>query len=454
MDIETILEKQRGYFSGGETLTPAFRRDSLLRLRNAIIQHEQEIFEALRADLNKSAQEAYITEIGMVLEQIHFAERRLTGWAKPKAAASSLAQFPAKSFVVPEPYGVVLIMAPWNYPFQLTLAPLVGAIAAGNCVVVKPSAYVPNTSRLLARLLGETFPPEYIAVVEGGRAENTRLLAQKFDYIFFTGSVPVGKTVMAEAAKNLTPVTLELGGKSPVIVDASADIPLAAKRIAWGKLLNAGQTCVAPDYLLIDRRVEDAFIAAYRRAVDAMIPGGDYKDFPTIVNDKHFARIMALIEPEKLVFGGAGDEGRRFIAPTLMRNVGWNDPIMQEEIFGPVLPVIGFDRLDEAIAAVRARPKPLALYLFTRDRQTEKKVLGSLSFGGGCVNDTIMHLASNRLGFGGVGESGMGRYHGKYSFDTFTHYKSIVKRHTFADPGFRYPPYSDKRLALIRRLMK
>ena len=412
------------------------------------------IFDALRADLNKAPMESYMCENGIVLEEIRFHQRHLRRWMRNRRVRTPMAQFHARSFIAPEPYGVALLLSPWNYPVQLCLAPLVGAISGGNCAVVKPSAYAPRTSAALAKLLGGAFDPRYIAVVEGGRAQNSALLEQKFDYIFFTGSVAVGKVVMEAAAKHLTPVTLELGGKSPVIVDETADIPLAARRIAFGKVLNAGQTCVEPDYLLIHKTVKDAFVRAFRAALEAFFPGGNYADMPVIITEKHYRRILSLLEGEPVALGGGHDDARRFIEPTLLDEVSPDSPIMQEEIFGPILPILTYGELSEAVEFVRARPRPLALYLFTSRPEAERQVLNSCSFGGGCINDTIIHLATSHMPFGGVGDSGMGSYHGKKSFDTFTHERSIVKKSTWLDLPMRYHPYGDGKLRLIRKFMK
>lgn len=454
MDIEKLVEKQRNYFYSGATLDPSKRVKALNDLHACVKAHEKDIAAALREDLNKSEVESYMTETGMVLEELRYLAAHTVKWSRAKRASTPLSQFSANSFVYPEPYGVALIMSPWNYPFQLCINPLAGALCAGNCAIVKPSAYASATSRLIAKLLGEVFPEEYVAVVEGGRAENAALLEQKFDYIFFTGSVSVGKLVMEKAAAHLTPVSLELGGKSPVIIDKSAKLPLAAKRVAFGKLTNAGQTCVAPDYLLMPRALRGEFIEEYKKAVASFYPNGDYSGMPTIINDKHFKRLTDLIEGEYIEMGGGSDPVRRFIEPTLLTDVSPEAPIMRQEIFGPILPVLDCDSIDEAISFVRERPKPLALYLFTESKEAESKVLSGLSFGGGCINDTIVHLAGSSMGFGGVGESGMGSYHGKKSFDTFTHYKSIMRKHTWMDMALRYPPYSDKTLDTVKRFMK
>ncbi|MGI5936061.1 MAG: aldehyde dehydrogenase [Oscillospiraceae bacterium] len=454
MDITQIVAAQREFFMSGRTRPLEFRLDSLRKLQRALQQNENKICEALRADLNKTGFETYMTEIGIVLDEIRFHVKHLPRWVKNRRVRTPMSQFHASSFVSPEPYGVVLIISPWNYPLQLCLAPLLGAISAGNCAVIKPSAYAPATSRAVRELIEGIFPPEYVAVVEGGREENSALLEQRFDYMFFTGSVAVGKVVMAAAAKNLTPVTLELGGKSPVIIDETADLKLAARRVAFGKVLNAGQTCVAPDYLLIQEGLRDAFISEYQNTLKDFFPDGDMGDMPVIVNEKHFRRLLGLMEGERAAIGGAYDESRRFIEPTVLVDITPESPIMQEEIFGPILPVLTFKHIDEAISFVRSREKPLAFYLFTGSRETIKRALDECSFGGGCINDTIIHLATPHMGFGGVGNSGMGSYHGKKSFDTFTHYRSIVNKYNWIDMKMRYHPYTDKNFKLIRMFLK
>ena len=366
-----------------------------------------------------------------------------------------LAHFKSTSRILYEPFGTVLIMSPWNYPVNLTLAPLVGAIAAGNCAAVKPSNYSPATSAVLDKLISDNFPAEYISVITGGREENTSLLEQRFDYIFFTGGTTVGKLVMQAAAKYVTPVTLELGGKSPCIVEESANLKIAARRIVFGKYLNAGQTCVAPDYLLLQNSVKDKFVAEIKTAVNEAFPTETYKDMhlPHIVNEKHFERLMNLMKGEKIILGGTGDSRRRFIEPTILDGITFDSKIMQEEIFGPILPVLTFDSIDYTIKEIKDRERPLALYLFTKNKSIEKKVLSEISFGGGCINDTIVHLATNHLPFGGVGFSGMGKYHGMESFKVFSNAKSILKKAYFPDISVRYHPYSESKLKLIRSLM-
>lgn len=453
MTIPELVALQRQAFMLNHPYTVDERLEALELLREGILRREQEICQALEQDLGKSPGEAYMTEIGMVLSELSYAIRHLRKWAAPRRVKTPLAQFPSRSFILKEPYGVVLIMAPWNYPFQLTLAPFIGALAAGNHCILKPSNYSPATSGVIFDLIAECFPVERAAVILGGREENQALLEQRFDYIFFTGGVNVGKIVLEKAARYVTPVSLELGGKSPCIVDDSADIPVAARRIAFGKALNAGQTCVAPDYLLVQEKVKDRLLAEIQKCWQTFY--GDAltsPQWPRMINEKHYRRVMDLLSREKIYCGGQGD-GQR-IAPTLLEDVSWDAPIMQEEIFGPVLPVITFKRIEEVVPLINAREKPLALYLFSRRSAAQELILSKVSFGGGCVNDTIIHLASDQLPFGGVGGSGMGGYHGKYSFDTFTHEKSIVSKGNWLDLPVRYAPFSQKKLRIIKKLMK
>ena len=454
MSIEEIVKNQRSYYMTGATRSLEFRLAALSKLQKAVRDHEKAICDALLKDLNKQPFESYMAEIGMVLDEVRFHIRHLPRWMKDKRVPTPLVQFHAVSFISPEPYGVALIMAPWNYPILLCLDPLIGAISAGNCAVIKPSAYTPATSQVIADIVKTIYPPEYITVVQGGRQENTALLEQTFDYIFFTGSASVGQVVMEAAAKHLTPVTLELGGKSPAIVDASANLKLAAKRIAFGKLLNGGQTCIAPDYVLVEASVRDTLVQNLKEVLDEWFPNGDYSDQVHIVNERHYQEKKALLEGQTIAFGGVFDDERHTMEPTVLIDVDPESAVMQEEIFGPILPVIAWTSLDEAIDFVRNRPKPLALYLFTGKRAVEKRVLDNCSFGGGCINDTVIHIATSYMGFGGVGHSGMGSYHGKQSFDTFTHYRSIVRKSTWLDLPFRYFPYTERKLKLIRRFLK
>jgi len=454
MSIEEIVKNQRDYYMTGATRPLEFRLESLRKLQQSVRENEKQICDALLKDLNKHPFESYMAEVGMVLDEVKFHIRHLHRWIKDQVVPTPLVHFPAVSFTSPEPYGVALIMSPWNYPILLCLDPLIGAISAGNCAVIKPSAYTPATSQVIADIVKAIYPPEYITVVQGGRQENTALLEQKFDYIFFTGSISVGKAVMEAAAKHLTPVTLELGGKSPAIVDASADLKLAAKRIAFGKLLNGGQTCVAPDYVLVEASVRDTLIQNFREVLAEKFPNGDYSDHVRIVNERHYQEKKALLGGQTIAFGGVFDDEHHTLEPTVLIDVDPESPVMQEEIFGPILPVLTWTKLEEAIEFVRSRPKPLALYLFTGKKEAERKVLDNCSFGGGCINDTVIHLATTHMGFGGVGLSGMGSYHGKKSFDTFTHYRSMVRKSTWLDLPFRYFPYTERKLRLIRRVLK
>ena len=455
-EIKTIVTRQRKYFQTGSTLPVNTRLNALRRLYAAISGSEKEIHEALKKDLGKSGFESYMCETGLVLEEISYMLKHTARFAREKRVRTPLAQFHSRSFQKPSPYGVTLIMSPWNYPFMLTLSPLVDALAAGNTAVVKPSAYSPNTSEVLRKILSQCFEPQYVAVVTGGRAENTCLLHEHFDYIFFTGSQTVGKEVMRNAAEYLTPVTLELGGKSPCIVDQTADIRLAARRVVFGKYLNCGQTCVAPDYIYCQRSVKDTFIKEVQKQIRKQYGRHplDNPDYGKIINEKHFDRILGLIDEKKVVQGGGSDRKTLRIEPTVMDNVAFSDPVMQEEIFGPVMPLLTFDSIDEVIHRVNAMPHPLALYLFTSDKKTEKKVISRCGFGGGCINDTIIHLATTEMGFGGFGESGMGAYHGKIGFDTFTHYKSIVDKKTWLDLPMRYQPYRKLHEKMVRFFLK
>lgn len=452
MDFEQLVARQRDFFGTQATKPYDFRLKQLQKLSIWMDENEQAVLEALQSDLGKCAYEAYLTELAMVKQELRDAMRHLKGWMKPRRARTAVGQLPGTCRVYSEPYGVTLIMSPWNYPFQLTVAPLIGAVSAGNCAVIKPSAYSAATSALLKRMTGELFEPEYIACVEGGRQENAALLHQRFDYIFFTGSPGVGRLVMEKASAHLTPVSLELGGKSPVIVDETADIALAARRIAWGKWLNAGQTCVAPDYVLVHQRCEEALVEALIQQIRAMYTSAPLAnpDYPQIINQRHFERLAGLMQSGVIAHGGQLDPASRRIAPTLLTDVDWDSPVMQEEIFGPLLPILPYRRLEEALDRIRQRPKPLALYLFTRSKAVEARVLREVSFGGGCVNDTVLHLATSHMPFGGVGESGMGGYHGRYSFETFSHFKSVLKRWAKPDVSLRYAPYDGK----MKRLKK
>ena len=455
-EVNQLVADQRTYFHSGATLPVAARIAALMKLKTCIKQNEKMIAEALRQDLGKSEHESYMCEVGLCQSELTYMIRHVRKLARSKTAPTPLAQFHSHSFTVPVPRGVVLIMSPWNYPFLLTIEPLIDAIAAGNTVVVKPSAYSPKTTEVMRRLLTYCFPKEQVAVVTGGRSENTALLEADFDYIFFTGSQAVGREVMRKAAEHLTPVTLELGGKSPCIVERSANIALAAKRIVFGKYLNVGQTCVAPDYILCDRRVKEQLIAALKKeicsqyGVNALLN----PDYGKIINEKHFRRISGLIDPDKVVFGGRRKEETLQIEPTIMDRVTWEDPVMQEEIFGPVLPVLTYDDMDEVIRILQEKQHPLALYIFTADKKLADHVIARVGFGGGCINDTIIHIATSAMPFGGMKESGMGSYHGKVGFETFSHRKSIVDKKTWIDMPMRYQPYKKIYDTMIHFFMK
>ncbi|MDK8183963.1 aldehyde dehydrogenase [Paenibacillus sp. UMB4589-SE434] len=439
--INQLIQAQKQYFAEGHTRDITKRQQALYTLIDAIQQHEAAIVQALQLDLRKSETEAYVTEIGFTLAEARHLAKRLTRWAKPRKVKTALTHIGSRGMVVPEPYGTALIIAPWNYPFQLALAPLIGAIAAGNTAVLKPSEWTPHTSAVLSTIIRDSFDPRYVAVVEGAVETSQTLLELPFDYIFFTGSVGVGKKVMEAAAKRLIPITLELGGKSPCIVHQDADIQLAARRIAFGKWTNAGQTCVAPDYIYVHHTRREALVQALHEAVVSFYGQKPLESnlYPSIVSNKHLARLTTFLDEGSIAWGGHVDADNRRMEPTVLTDVDWTMKVMEEEIFGPLLPVLTYEHLDEVIHAVRARPKPLALYLFTSEREVQHSIIEQLSFGGGCVNDTLMHLATPYLPFGGVGESGTGRYHGKYSFDTFSHNKAVLYQTTAFDLSLRYP---------------
>ncbi|MFQ4138256.1 aldehyde dehydrogenase [Nodosilinea sp. PGN35] len=442
--VADLLRRQRAYWASGATRSLDFRLERLKALRAAIVKYQADIIDAAKQDLGRPEFEGYI-EVAAISE-LDYTMGHLRRWIKPRKASLPLSQRPGSAWVQPEPLGVMLIIGPWNYPFQLMVSPLMGAIAAGNCTILKPSELAPATSGVLAQLVKDTFDPAHVAVVEGGIDTAQALLAEKFDHIFFTGGERVGKIVMQAAAQHLTPVTLELGGKSPCIVDADVNLEVAARRIVWGKFLNAGQTCVAPDYLLVDERVRDSLVAALSQRIRACY--GDNPatspDLSRVVNDRQFDRLVGLLDQGNILVGGQHSRGDRYIAPTLIDGVGWDAPIMQEEIFGPILPILTYRDLGDAIAAVNQRPKPLALYLFTRDRQVQTQVLEQTTAGSVCINDVILQIAVWDMPFGGVGSSGMGSYHGQHSFDTFSHLKSVVKKPFWLDIDWRYPPYEGK----------
>lgn len=442
-EISDLIAEQKKFFNTAATLPVKYRLDALKRLYRYIKEMESEICAALSADLGKSAYESFMCEVGLVLAEIGWMIRKTPKLAKPKKVASPITQFHSESFVIKEPFGTVLIMSPWNYPFLLTLAPLCNAIAAGNTAIVKPSAYSPRTSEIISYIIEKCFKSEYVACVTGGREENASLLKQRFDLIFFTGSPSVGKEVLRNAAENLTPTVLELGGKSPCIIEKTADIKLAAKRIAFGKFLNCGQTCVAPDYILCDSSIKEQFVNALTNEIKKQYGENPLKNdnYGKIINTKHFERLKKLIDSSKTILGGECEDEKCRIAPTVMDNVTRDDAVMQEEIFGPILPILTYDDFDKVVAELKTKEKPLALYVFSSDKKRIKRVTTELSYGGGCINDVVIHLATSEMGFGGVGQSGMGAYHGKAGFNAFSHAKSIIDKKTWIDLPIRYQPY-------------
>ena len=452
--IQNIFQRQKLFFSSGETRSLAFRLKMLNQLDALLRENEELLTGALYKDLRKPEQEAWMSEIALTLGEIAFVKKNLRQWMRPQCVRTSLALFPSRARIYHEPLGVVLIIGPWNFPLQLVLAPLVGAIAAGNCAVLKPSELTPHTSQVISELIAKYFAPEFVACLQGGVELTTELLQYKFDHIFFTGSTPVGKIIMSAAAKNLVPVTLELGGKSPTIVDETADLDLAARRIIWGKVFNAGQVCVAPDYVYVHKSVEAELLAKLKQQIGEQLSKDPQKSnsYGRIVNLRNLQRLQKMLTSAKVFYGGAVDEKDLYIQPTLLTDVTWNDPVMQEEIFGPILPVLAFASLDEVFATVKSQPKPLSAYLFSRDHHNQNKFLQELSFGGGCINDVIVHQSSHHFAFGGVGDSGMGGYHGFASFRTFSHSKSVLKRGGFLDLSARYAPYSPRKWRLLRWL--
>jgi aldehyde dehydrogenase (NAD+) len=455
-DIENMLAKHRAYYASRKTLAYEFRKDMLGRLKEAVARAERQVLEALEADLGKSEFEAYASEIGFLYEEIDFARKRLRRWMRPRRVPTPVASFPARSYVQPSPLGICLIVAPWNYPLQLLLSPLVGAIAAGNVAVLKPSEIAPATASIIGRIIADAFPPDYISVVQGDGRQTVPPIIEtgELDHVFFTGGVEVGREVARLAAEHHTPVTLELGGKSPAIVHEDADLEAASRRLMYGKVLNAGQTCIAPDYLLVHKSVKEAFLTECARRLDEFFPSGALAsaDYGKMVSDRHYRTVKAYLGEGDIVHGGRTVDEDRKIEPTIIDNPPEGSPLLSKEIFGPVLPVLSYGSIDEAELEVRRRPYPLSLYLFTKSRDVERRIVEGLSFGGGCVNETIMHIANPRLPFGGVRSSGNGSYHGKAGFDQFTHRKAILKAPNWFSLPMKYPPYSEKALRLVRRI--
>lgn len=453
--VKEILKRQKDYFKRGQTKDITYRLQHLDKLKNTIKKYEQDILDALKEDLGKPHFEGYATEVGYVLDSISYISKNLRKWAKDKKVKTPIHQPLTKSFVRYEPYGTALIIGPFNYPFQLTIEPMLGAIAAGNTVVLKPSHYTQKTEEIIIKIIEEVFEDGYVNVVTGGREITTELINSEFDYIFFTGSVPVGKIIMEAAAKNLVPVTLELGGKSPVIVDKDAKIDVAAKRIVWGKYINTGQTCVAPDYIYVHNSIKEELLLEMKKAIIEFYGDKalDSEDYGKIVNERQFDRLVSMIDKEKLYYGGDNDRDSLYIEPTILDNITWDDKVMEDEIFGPILPVMGYDDIDNVIDIINSRPKPLAFYVFSEDKAIQDKTINEISFGGGCINDTVSHVATPYMPFGGVGHSGMGAYHGKDSFYVFSHAKSMMKKSTKFNLKLIFPPYND-RIKLIKHILK
>lgn len=454
-DVKELIHQQRNFFFSGSTLDYAFRKEQLKKVKTMLKNYEAQIYQALKTDLNKSKHETLTTELGFLYTEIDFALKHLKAWMEPEKADAPITHKGTKNYIVSEPYGVAVIISPWNYPLQLAIAPVIGAIAAGNTVILKPSEFTEATSALFTEMIGATFDQRYFAVVEGEKEVSNQLVKQPVDYIFFTGSSNVGKIIMREASENLTPVTLELGGKSPAIIARDADIDLAAKRIVWGKFTNAGQTCVAPDYLYVHEKVKPKLLKAMKKHIKSFYGKKplENEDYVRIIHKNHFARLQAFLSNGSMVHGGNIDIDNNSIEPTIMDEVTWDDPIMQEEIFGPILPVLTFTNIGDVISKLQQMDKPLALYYFGESEQDQQLVIRNVSFGGGCINDTLYHLANPSLPFGGVGNSGMGGYHGKYSFETFSHKKSIMKQTTKFDIPLRYPG-SKIAHSLVKRIMK
>ena len=452
--MQNIVNKQREFFNSNITKDVDFRIQQLKKLERVLNENETLLHEAIYADYKKSSYDNYTNELALIYHDIRDAIEHIRKWSKIKRVKTNILNFPAKSYVVPEPLGVSLIMGAWNYPYQLSFAPAVAAMAAGNTIILKPSEVPKNTSNAIASLINNNFESNYFAVIEGGISETTELLNQKFDKIFFTGSVPVGRIVYQAAAKNLTPVTLELGGKSPAFITEHCDLDVTAKRLVWSKFLNAGQTCIAPDYVLVHKSIKPQFLKRLKEEIEN--PHFSFKNdnYVQIINQRNMQRLIELLQKEKIYSGGGYDAESRYFEPTIMTDISFEDKVMQDEIFGPILPVIGYENLDEAIAKVKERPKPLSCYVFTTDKQTRNKIIREISFGGGCINDAVMHISNSQIGFGGVGESGMGNYHGENGFKAFSHYKGILDKPTWFDPNLRYYPHTKRKFALLKFLLR
>ena len=453
MDFQNILSDQRNLFNSQKTKNLKFRKMYLEKLKEVLLKNEELLYDSIYKDFGKSKFDTFTTEISFVLKDINYFLKNLNSLAKPKKVRTNLANQLGSSKIYPEPLGCTLVIGAWNYPYQLSLSPVVAALAAGNTCILKPSEIAENTMKAMAKIINENFPKDYFYVAEGGIEETTEILKLKFDKIFFTGSPKVGQIIYEAAAKHLTPVTLELGGKSPAIVTSSANFEVAAKRIVWGKFLNAGQTCVAPDYILVDEKVKDSFLDSLQSYIQKFNYHSESENYTQIINQRNFDRLVNLIDQEKVYFGGKTDAAKRYIEPTIMHDVTWNDKVMQEEIFGPILPVLTFKNFNEALLQIAAYEKPLSAYLFSDNSEEKEEFTTKISFGGGCINDVVMHLSNDYLPFGGVGNSGIGNYHGKYGFDAFSHQKAVLDRATWGEPDLKYPPYTDKRLNWIKKLL-
>lgn len=453
MEIQEIVSEQKDFFRTQQTKNIKFRKIYLEKLKDLIIKNENLLYEAIYKDFGKSKFDTFTTEISFVLNDINFYLKNLKSLSKPKKVSTNLVNQIGKSRIHSEPLGNILVIGAWNYPYQLSLSPIIAALAAGNCCILKPSEIAENTMKIMAKIINENFPPEYLYVYEGGIDETTELLKLKFDKIFFTGSTKIGKIVYKAAAENLTPVTLELGGKSPAIITKHANLEVAAKRIVWGKFLNAGQTCVAPDYLLVEESIQEQFLEMLRKYIQEFnyLPNSEH--YTKIINQKNFDRLIQLIDKDKIYFGGNYNKEKLFIEPTILTNINWEDKVMQEEIFGPILPVVSFTNFNIILNEIVELEKPLAAYLFTNNSEEKENFTQKLSFGGGCINDVMMHLGNENLPFGGIGNSGIGSYHGKFGFETFSHQKAILEKATWGEPNIKYPPYSEKKLSWIKRFL-
>ena len=456
MDIPRIVNNQKSFFNSNSTKEVNFRIETLKKLKYILKENEDKLYTAIYADFKKSAFETYIAELALIYNELNDAIRNLKKWSKQKRVRTNLANFPGKSYIIPEPLGTVLVISAWNYPYQLALIPAISAIAAGNTVVIKPSEIPNNTSKILAQLINSNFDVKHLCVIEGGIDTTTELLKQKWDKIFFTGSTPVGKIIYKAAAENLTPVTLELGGKSPTFILADCNIKITAKRIVWAKFFNAGQTCIAPDYLLVEKSIESKLLKALKKEIQEFYPLSDRikENYVQIVNERNFNRLKQLIPTEKIYHGGKINPENRSISPTLLHNISFEEPIMQDEIFGPILPIISFEKLEKIIEKVKEKGKPLSLYVYSKNKKATTKILHEISFGGGAVNESLVQTSNPNLPFGGVGASGIGNYHSKAGFDTFTHYKSILHKTSWLEPNIKYMPFTKFKSTILKFLLE